>query len=242
VIDHITLRVSDFQASKAFYTTVLAPLGHELGWGDDEKKLAEWGDFSIAQDGKPLSENVHVAFAAKNRREVDAFHAAAMEAGYLDNGAPGERPIYHEGYYGAFVLDPDGNNIEAVYHGVQPAPMFDHVFVRVKDLEASRRFYDTIGGPFDFGLWAVGSKNDWVSFGKRTHSLWLMEGAETQNLHIAFGAENREEVDEFHRAATEAGYRDNGLPGERPIYHEGYYGAFVLDPDGNNVEAVFHDR
>jgi catechol 2,3-dioxygenase-like lactoylglutathione lyase family enzyme len=116
VIDHITLRVSDFQASKAFYTTVLAPLGHELGWGDEEKKLAEWGDISIAQDGKPLSENVHVAFAAKNRQEVDAFHAAAMEAGYLDNGAPGERPIYHEGYYGAFVLDPDGNNIEAVFH------------------------------------------------------------------------------------------------------------------------------
>jgi catechol 2,3-dioxygenase-like lactoylglutathione lyase family enzyme len=116
VIDHVTLRVSDFHASKAFYTTVLAPLGHALGWGDDEKKLAEWGDFSIAQDGKPLSENVHVAFAAKNRQEVDAFHAAAMEAGYLDNGAPGERPIYHEGYYGAFVLDPDGNNVEAVFH------------------------------------------------------------------------------------------------------------------------------
>ena len=116
MIDHITLRVSDFQASKAFYTTVLAPLGHELDWGDDETRLAEWGDFSIAQDGKPLSENVHVAFAAKNRQEVDAFHAAAMEAGYLDNGAPGERPIYHEGYYGAFVLDPDGNNVEAVFH------------------------------------------------------------------------------------------------------------------------------
>jgi catechol 2,3-dioxygenase-like lactoylglutathione lyase family enzyme len=116
VIDHITLRVSDFQASKAFYTTVLAPLGYELDWADDEKKLAEWGDFSIAQDGKPLSENVHVAFAARNRQEVDAFHAAAMEAGYVDNGPPGERPIYHEGYYGAFVLDPDGNNVEAVFH------------------------------------------------------------------------------------------------------------------------------
>jgi catechol 2,3-dioxygenase-like lactoylglutathione lyase family enzyme len=116
VIDHVTLRVSDFHASKAFYTTVLAPLGHALDWGDDEKKLAEWGDFSIAQDGKPLSENVHVAFAARNRQEVDAFHAAAMEAGYVDNGPPGERPIYHEGYYGAFVLDPDGNNVEAVFH------------------------------------------------------------------------------------------------------------------------------
>ena len=117
MIDHITIRVSDFEASKAFYSCVLAPLGHELAWEDSERRLAEWGDFSIAQDGKPLSENVHVAFAAKNREEVDAFHLAATEAGYRDNGPPGERTIYHEGYYGAFVLDPDGNNVEAVFHG-----------------------------------------------------------------------------------------------------------------------------
>jgi catechol 2,3-dioxygenase-like lactoylglutathione lyase family enzyme len=116
VIDHVTLRVSDFEASKAFYTTVLAPLGHELGWEDAERRLAEWGDFSIAVDDKPLSENVHVAFAAKSRAEVDAFHRAAIEAGYRDNGAPGERSVYHPRYYGAFVLDPDGNNVEAVFH------------------------------------------------------------------------------------------------------------------------------
>ena len=116
MIDHVTIRVSDFEASKAFYTTVLAPLGHGLGWQDEEKRLAEWGDFSIAQDEKPLSENVHVAFVAKSREEVDEFHRTAIEAGYRDNGPPGERPIYHEGYYGAFVLDPDGNNVEAVFH------------------------------------------------------------------------------------------------------------------------------
>jgi predicted lactoylglutathione lyase len=95
---------------------VLAPLGRELGWEDSELKLAEWGDFSIAADGKPLTQDVHVAFAAKNRDEVDGFHRVALAAGYRDNGPPGERPIYHEGYYGAFVLDPDGNNVEAVFH------------------------------------------------------------------------------------------------------------------------------
>jgi catechol 2,3-dioxygenase-like lactoylglutathione lyase family enzyme len=116
VIDHVTIRVADFEASRAFYTTVLAPLGHELGWQDEEKRLAEWGDFSIAEDGKPLTKNVHVAFAAKSRAEVDAFHRAAVAAGYRDNGPPGERPVYHQGYYGAFVLDPDGNNVEAVHH------------------------------------------------------------------------------------------------------------------------------
>ena len=116
VIDHVTLRVTDFEASKAFYSAVLAPLGHELGWEDPAQRLAEWGDFSIAADGKPLTRDVHVAFAAKSRQEVDAFHRAALEAGYRDNGPPGERSVYHEGYYGAYVLDPDGNNVEAVFH------------------------------------------------------------------------------------------------------------------------------
>jgi catechol 2,3-dioxygenase-like lactoylglutathione lyase family enzyme len=116
MIDHVTIRVSDFGASRAFYTTVLAPLGYELSWEDTEKRLAEWGDFSIAEDGKPLSKNVHVAFGADSRAQVDAFHRIAVEAGHRDNGAPGERAVYHEGYYGAYVLDPDGNNVEAVFH------------------------------------------------------------------------------------------------------------------------------
>ncbi|MEK6275584.1 MAG: VOC family protein [Actinomycetota bacterium] len=116
MIDHVTIRVSDFEASKAFYSTVLAPLGYDPPWSDDEQRAADWGDISISQDDKPLSENVHIAFAAKNREEVDAFYRVAIEAGYRDNGPPGERPIYHEGYYGAFVLDPDGNNVEAVFH------------------------------------------------------------------------------------------------------------------------------
>jgi len=115
MIDHVTLRISDFEASKTFYSTVLAPLGYEPPWSDDEQRAADWGDISISQDDKPLSENVHIAFAAKSRQEVEAFHRVAIEAGYRDNGAPGER-TYHKGYYAAFVLDPDGNNVEAVFH------------------------------------------------------------------------------------------------------------------------------
>ncbi len=121
-IDHVTIRVADFEASRAFYTTVLAPLGIELGWADETLRGAEWGDFSIAQDVKPVSRDVHVAFAASNRAEVDAFHRAGVEAGYRDNGPPGERPHYHAGYYGAFLLDPDGNNIEAVFHDRSERP------------------------------------------------------------------------------------------------------------------------
>ena len=115
MIDHVTLRVSDFEASKAFYETVLSPLGYEAPWSDEEQRAADWGDLSISQDHKPLSENVHLAFAAGNRAEVEEFHRIAIEAGYRDNGGPGERK-YHQGYYAAFVLDPDGNNVEAVFH------------------------------------------------------------------------------------------------------------------------------
>jgi catechol 2,3-dioxygenase-like lactoylglutathione lyase family enzyme len=115
-VDHVTIRVTDFHATRAFYTTVLAPLGVELTFEDEMLGLAEWGDFSIAQDAKPVSRNVHVAFAAPSRAEVDAFHRAGVEAGYRDNGPPGERPAYHPGYYGAYLLDPDGNNVEAVFH------------------------------------------------------------------------------------------------------------------------------
>ena len=90
MIDHVTLRVSDFEASKAFYITVLEPLGYAEPWSDDEQRAADWGDLSISQDDKPLSENVHIAFAARNRDEVDEFHRVAIEAGYRDNGPPGD--------------------------------------------------------------------------------------------------------------------------------------------------------
>jgi catechol 2,3-dioxygenase-like lactoylglutathione lyase family enzyme len=116
MFDHVTIRVTDFEASKRFYSTVLAPLGASLGFYDDQKRIAEWGDFSIAADGKPVAQNVHVAFAARDNTAVDAFWQAGIDAGYVDNGAPGERGVYHAGYYGAFLLDPDGNNIEAVCH------------------------------------------------------------------------------------------------------------------------------
>jgi catechol 2,3-dioxygenase-like lactoylglutathione lyase family enzyme len=117
VFDHITIRVADFHASRAFFTTVLAPLGVELSYEDETAGFAEWGDFSIARDADVVSRHVHVAFAAASREQVDAFHRSGIEAGYRDNGALGERPAYHPGYYGAYLLDPDGNNVEAVFHG-----------------------------------------------------------------------------------------------------------------------------
>jgi catechol 2,3-dioxygenase-like lactoylglutathione lyase family enzyme len=119
MLDHVGLDVSDYERSKAFYENALAPLGLKLlmepvpgigGFGDGQKPF-----FWIGTRGAPQS-GVHVAFSADNREAVASFHAAALEAGATDNGRPGVREIYHPTYYGAYVLDPDGNNVEAVCH------------------------------------------------------------------------------------------------------------------------------
>jgi catechol 2,3-dioxygenase-like lactoylglutathione lyase family enzyme len=117
MLDHVGLMVSDFPKSKSFYERALAPLGYQ--------KLMEFdGAAGFGMDGKPdfwisqgkAQQPLHVAFAASDRKLVDAFHKAATTAGGRDNGAPGLRTQYHPSYYGAFVHDPDGNNIEAVCH------------------------------------------------------------------------------------------------------------------------------
>jgi catechol 2,3-dioxygenase-like lactoylglutathione lyase family enzyme len=127
VLDHIGFQVRDFAGSRAFYDAALAPLGvarlmevtkeetggyEGAGYGRHGKPYFWIG----AGGGAPLTGRLHVAFAADNRAAVDAFYAAAMAAGATDNGPPGIRAHYHPTYYGAFVLDPDGHNIEAVCH------------------------------------------------------------------------------------------------------------------------------
>lgn len=117
-LDHIVLAVSDYEESKTFYCRALAPLGIELvteayGWaGFGRNGKAEFWFGTHAKAHGPM----HIAFAARNRAEVHAFHKAALLAGARDNGAPGLREAYHPNYYGAFVIGPDGHNIEAVCH------------------------------------------------------------------------------------------------------------------------------
>jgi catechol 2,3-dioxygenase-like lactoylglutathione lyase family enzyme len=119
LIDHIQLVVQDLEASRRFYEAVLGVLGVPMGGGGDDWFWADELVVSTADSeaaiGK-LTGRVHLAFQAKDKAMVDAFHRAGLEAGGADNGAPGERP-YHPGYYAAFVIDPDDNNIEAVFHG-----------------------------------------------------------------------------------------------------------------------------
>jgi catechol 2,3-dioxygenase-like lactoylglutathione lyase family enzyme len=120
MLDHVGFGVSDYERSRAFYERALAPLGIRLlmepvegagGFGDGTIPY-----FWIDTRGEAARRAVHVAFTVQDRPTVDAFHAAALAAGGTDNGAPGVREIYHPHYYGAYVLDPDGNNIEAVCH------------------------------------------------------------------------------------------------------------------------------
>ena len=119
MLDHLGIAVEDFGRSRAFYQQALAPLGIELlmepipgiaGFGENQKPYFWIGDRDAPQTG------IHVAFEVPTRELVDAFHAAALAAGGTDNGAPGVRELYHPQYYGAYVLDPDGNNVEAVCH------------------------------------------------------------------------------------------------------------------------------
>jgi catechol 2,3-dioxygenase-like lactoylglutathione lyase family enzyme len=119
MIDHIGISVSDLARSKAFYERALAPLGYTLLKDLAQFSAAGFGvapkpDFWIGVGPSP--NHAHVSFRAKGRAEVRAFYEAALAAGGKDNGPPGTRPHYHEDYYGAFVLDPDGHNIEAVCH------------------------------------------------------------------------------------------------------------------------------
>lgn len=124
MIDHTGLTVSNFARSKAFYAKALAPLGYTVMMEFAAGQIADvetaglgagTPDFWIAR-GTPNHPRLHIAFAAQNRAEVDAFYKAALSAGGRDNGPPGVRAHYHPDYYGAFVLDPDGHNIEAVCH------------------------------------------------------------------------------------------------------------------------------
>lgn len=136
MIDHMTFRVSDMPRSRAFYTAALAPLGYApcfeerfddtliVGLGHPDPaapggtKIDTWLMQGPSLHGGPsVTRGCHLCWTAPDRAAVDAFHAAALAAGGTDNGAPGLRPHYHAQYYGAFVLDPGGNNVEAVCHG-----------------------------------------------------------------------------------------------------------------------------
>jgi catechol 2,3-dioxygenase-like lactoylglutathione lyase family enzyme len=242
VFDHITIRASDRAASELFYDTVLRMLGIERSGRDDEYTIWK-GEFSLAHadDDRPVTRRLHIGFSAPSRERVDEFWRVGTEGGYQSDGEPGPRPQYGPDYYGGFVLDPDGNSAEAVHHdSVRQDGIVDHLWIRVADVAASRDFYVRVAPFGSFGLRR--DLPERAQFVGESGTFSVVAGTPTQNAHLAFETHDNSTVDAFHRELIAAGYGDNGAAGERPHYHPGYYGAFVLDPDGNNVEIVNHNR
>jgi catechol 2,3-dioxygenase-like lactoylglutathione lyase family enzyme len=241
VFDHVTIRVSDRHASQRFYNAVLDMLGVPTTAEDDE--LPEWEDFSLLEAEEPglVTQGVHIGFVAHSRAEVDASWRAGTALGAPDDGAPGARPEYRDDYYGGFLLDPDGNSAEAAHHGARRDDgVIDHVWLRVSDVAASAAFYATVARVAGHQVVEVSPGH--VEVKGSSGSFALVAGTPSRNVHMAFPADDDATVDAFHAVATAAGHRSNGEPGERSEYHAGYYAAFVLDPDGNNIELVNHHR
>ena len=161
-------------------------------------------------------------------------------AGYESDGAPGPRPAYGPDYYGAFVLDPAGNSIEAVNNGPRRQPgVIDHLWLRTRSLEDATRFYEAVCPAVDHTVERYDGRTQIRGSGA---TFSIVEGPPTENLHLAFAAPDRATVDAFHRPASRRASPRTVSPASGPSTTPGYYGAFLTDPDGHNIEAVFHDR
>lgn len=241
VFDHVTIRVSARAASEAFYALVLRTLGFESTFSEDD--FTEWDDFSLSgwSPGKPVTRRLHLGFVAPSREAVDEFWRAGTDAGYRSDGEPGPRPEYGDDYYGGFLLDPDGNSAEAVHHGaLREGGMIDHLWFRVADVAAAKEFYEAVGRHAGYRL--THDSPDRAQFAGSSGSFSVVSGELTDPFHMAFPTDDNAAVEAFHADLVGLGYRDNGGPGERRKYHDGYYGAYVFDPDGHNVELVNHSR
>jgi len=242
MFDHVTLRVADLTAATSAFTAILNEL--EIAQTSHTPSFSVWGNFALTRTDEehPIARRAHVAFIAPMPVHVDRFARAGVDAGLADDPPAGPRPDYADDRYAAVLKDGAGNSIEAVHRpGERPRGNIDHVAIAVKNVEASTAFYSTISAAAGLAIWRQTADCTAISLGAAGGSLVVAAGQATQNVHLAFSGD-RDDVRRFHANATAAGYRSNGEPGERPRYHDGYYAAYVLDPDGNNIEVVSHGR
>jgi catechol 2,3-dioxygenase-like lactoylglutathione lyase family enzyme len=178
VFHRVTIRVADLGASERFYDTVLPTLGIERA--SSELSVEQ-------QDGdNPITREVHFGFRAPSREAVDEFWRAGTAAGYEHDGAPGPRPQYTDDYYGSFLLDPDGNSVEAVHHrAMRPDGAIDHIWMRVPDIDIAKRFFSEIAPHAGFRLvHEVPARARYA--GDEGGSFTLITGRPTENLHMTF--------------------------------------------------------
>jgi catechol 2,3-dioxygenase-like lactoylglutathione lyase family enzyme len=240
--DHVTLRINGLVAGTALFATVLDQL--EIEETARTPSFSVWGNFALTQTDAdhPIAQRVHVAFIAPSPSHVDRFWQAGVDTGFADDGAAGPRQVYADDYYAAFLKDPTGNSFEAVYRdGKRARGNIDHVAIRVADVKASTAFYSTISHAAGLTLRRQSPDSAAFALGASDGTLLIFAGRPTESIHIAFSGKD-DDIRRFHADATAAGYHSNGEPGERPRYHAGYYAAYVLDPDGNNIEVVDHHR
>jgi catechol 2,3-dioxygenase-like lactoylglutathione lyase family enzyme len=242
MFDHVTLRVPDLAEAEPRFQKLLDQLAFDETFSS--RTFAIWQDFALTEpdDEHPLSRRAHVAFVAPSRDAVDEFWQTGVDAGMRDDGPPGPRPRYSADYYAAFLRDAEDNSFEAVHRdGHRRGGNVDHVAVRVADLAAATAFYGVVAAAAGLDVRAAGPEQTTLA-GRESGGLYtLVPGPPTENLHVAFPGDD-DAIRRFYADSVAAGHRGNGEPGERPRYHPGYYAAYVLDPDGNNIELVDHHR
>jgi catechol 2,3-dioxygenase-like lactoylglutathione lyase family enzyme len=178
VFHRVTIRVADLAASERFYDTVLPTLG--IDRASSELSIEQ-------QDGDhPVTRDVHFGFRAPSREAVDEFWRAGTQAGYEDDGPPGPRPQYTDDYYGSFLLDPDGHSAEAVHHGAMRGEgAIDHIWMRVPDVDAAKRFFSEIAPYTGFRLvHEIPARARYAADGGG--SFTLLAGRPTENFHMTF--------------------------------------------------------
>jgi catechol 2,3-dioxygenase-like lactoylglutathione lyase family enzyme len=242
MFDHVTVRVPELAVGERVFRALFDELSFDESFSS--ATFAVWSDFglTVPDDEHPLTRRAHVAFVAPSHEAVDAFWQAGVDAGLRDNGPPGPRERYGPDYYGAFLLDDQDNNFEAVHRDESPrGANIDHVGIRVADLAAATGFYNIAAAAAGFELRSESSELAIYAGADSGARFLLVAGPPTAGLHIAFPGDD-DAVRRFHADEVAAGHRNFGEPGERPRYHPGYYSAYVLDPDGNNIEVVDHHR
>jgi predicted lactoylglutathione lyase len=237
VLERVTIRATDREASEAFYGMVLRTLGLEQTRTD--ARDARWEGLAVRQadDGGPATRRLHIAFVAESRARVDEFWRTGTAAGYRDDGQPGLRPEYGPDYYGGFLLDPDGNSAEAVTHDTPRRGTIDHLWIRVADVAAAKAFYVAVAPQTGFAL--GDDEPERAQFVGESGSFSLVAGTPTEHVQMAFRAPDRATVEAFSAVATEAG-RSLEPPAERVADDERAYAASALDPDGHHVQVVHH--
>ena len=275
---HVTLGSNDLEKAVIFYGAVMPILNHArapihldnflayapisgVSSGDAMGQINPGGRISPflcvcrPYDGRPASQGngFHIAWMAADKAAVEAFHAAALAHGGTDEGAPGYRVAYSPDYYGAYVRDPDGNKLQAVFYenGRKAGPggtVLSHVTLPVDDLAAGLAFYEPVFASLGVDRLPSGeTPGEDYAFSRDGADLPVIyvqrpfdgrPAAHGNGQHVSFFAQTSTEVDQFYEIALRLGGRDDGPPGVRPTYTQPYYAAYIRDPFGTKIQAV----